>query len=147
MLSEMECFRFPLFIKRFFQQKESMNQEEAFIIEEDLIVPLWELYFRLFPEKLEELPSKIKISHCHRMPSFCGPDSHIRGIEFYGPTFGVDGLENVLVIPLIFSLGWLENANPTLDNDFYWWSMTGQWKNAHQNWYHDNLKKSNTGNG
>ncbi len=131
----------PDIYQEIFLQKESMNQEEAFIIEEDLIVPLWELYFRLFPEKLETLPSKIKISHCHRMPNFCGPESHIRGIEFYGPTFGVDGLEKCTqLVRVHFSLGWLENYSLTLDNGFNWWSMSDQWKNAHQNWYHENFK-------
>ncbi len=133
----------PDIYQEIFLQKESMNQEEAFIIEEDLIVPLWELYFRLFPEKLEDLPSKIKISHCHRLPNFCGPESHIRGIEFVGPTFGVDGLEKCTqLVRVHFSLGWLDNGWLTLEKEHHLagWHTSDQWINAHQSWYHENFK-------
>ena len=136
-------FPIPSIYHEIFLQKESANQEEAFIIEEDLIVPLWDLYFRLFPEKLETLPSKIKISHCHKVPSFCGPESHIRGIEFMGPTFGVDGLEKCTqLVRVHFSLGWLDNGWATQEksNHLSSWLTSDQWINAHTGWYHDNFQ-------
>ena len=63
------------------------------LLEEDLAWPLWELFFRAFPEKIQDLPEFLILEGVRRIPSFCNAESPVKALGFSHPMYGFNGLD------------------------------------------------------
>ena len=56
------------------------------------LLEIYELYFRVYPEKIQELQGFICLEACTHVPSFCGPDSPVRALGLLPPFYDLRGI-------------------------------------------------------
>lgn len=57
------------------------------------LIEIYELYFRMYPEKIQELPPFLCLEACTHVPNFCGPNSPVRALGLLPPFYDVKGIE------------------------------------------------------
>jgi hypothetical protein len=57
------------------------------------LMGIYDLYFRVFPEKIQELPEFLCLEACDQVPSFCGPHSPVRALGILPPFKSLKGLQ------------------------------------------------------
>ena len=67
-------------------------------IQDSQVIEIFELYFRMYPEKIQELPSFLCLEGCDHVPSFCGPESPVRALGFFPP---FEAIANIAEFPNI----------------------------------------------
>ena len=57
------------------------------------LIEIYELYFRIYPKRIKDLPTFLCLEACTHVPNFCGPDSPVRALGLLPPFYGLDGIE------------------------------------------------------
>ncbi len=63
-------------------------------IEKCSLIGIYELYFRMYPEKIQDLPQFLCLEGCDHVPSFCGPTSPVKALGLFPPFTNLKGIEN-----------------------------------------------------
>ena len=88
------------------------------LLSEDVVLPMWEVFFRMYPERIQELPTFLVLEGVHTIPDFCGPDSPVKALGFSPPLYGFSGLEKCTHIKRVH----FYKSTPTfLDDGFRWY--------------------------
>ena len=88
------------------------------LLSEDIVLPMWDIFFKMYPERIQELPTFLVLEGVHKIPEFCGSHSPVKALGFSPPLYGFSGLEKCTNIKRVH----FYKSTPTfLDDGFRWY--------------------------